>query len=46
VATAAKAQAALPANWDERLPLATSAPHPKTGPIPSAAGQISRDELR
>ncbi|HEX7477118.1 MAG TPA: serine/threonine-protein kinase [Polyangiales bacterium] len=43
---AAKTQAALPANWDERLPLAPSAAQPKTGPIQSAAGRISRDELR
>ncbi len=42
--TPAKNQAALPANWDE--PLAPSAPAPRTTPIPSAAGRISRDELR
>jgi eukaryotic-like serine/threonine-protein kinase len=44
---ASKAQAGLPANWDERLPLTPSSASGTAGSRPtSAAGRINRDELR
>jgi serine/threonine protein kinase len=36
----------LPANWDERLRAAPADPHPGSPPAPSAAGRISKSDLR